>query len=470
MKIIPVIMAGGNGTRLWPMSRKAYPKQFLSLIDDQTLIQQTCKRAKAISNDQMLIICNEEHRFLCAEQLRQLGITNAQILLEPVGKNTAPAIGLAAEFIKQQYGDAVMVVLSADHYIEDLAYFADTVRYGCERALTGEIITFGVTPTKPETGYGYINKGEQLSQGIFKISQFVEKPTLEVATEYLDSGEYLWNSGMFTMLASSYLNELITYQPEIQVNCQKAIADAQSDLEFIKPHKEWFVKCPEDSIDYAVMEKTNKGSVIEFKGVWNDIGAWSSIWELSEKDENGNCSVGKTELLNSHNNYVNSKEKLTAVLGLNDIIVIDTKDALLIADKNQVQDIKQLVNRLKLTDIELIENHREVYRPWGHYDSIANDVRYQVKKISVLPGHKLSVQMHYHRAEHWIVVKGTAHVTIGDKEKIVCENESVYIPIGEIHSLENKGKIPLELIEIQSGAYLGEDDIVRFQDNYGRVS
>ncbi|MCF1456669.1 MAG: mannose-1-phosphate guanylyltransferase/mannose-6-phosphate isomerase [Shewanella sp.] len=470
MKIIPVIMAGGNGTRLWPLSRKAFPKQFLKLIGEKTLLQQTCERAAAVSSDEIVLICNEEHRFLCAEQLRQQGLTNYKILLEPVGKNTGPAIALAAAYIKEHHEDAVMVVMSADHYIEDIAYFADTSRFAAENALQGDIITFGITPTHAETGYGYIRKGLDVSAGIHQINKFVEKPNKATAESYLNSGEYLWNSGMFIMLASSYLAELAIFEPEMQILCEKGIQHAATDMDFIRPCPETFSQCPENSIDYAVMEKTHKGRVIEFNSKWSDIGAWSSIWELAEKDAAGNHCTGETTLVNAKQNLIYSPEKRTAVLGLDNVIVIDTKDALLVAAKDQVQDIKQVVEQLKAQVPELTENHRLVYRPWGHYDSIGQGERYQVKKISVKPGEKLSVQMHYHRAEHWIVVKGTAHVTIGQQETLVSENESVYIPIGEVHCLENKGKIPLELIEVQSGAYLGEDDIVRFNDIYGRVN
>ncbi|WP_309247274.1 mannose-1-phosphate guanylyltransferase/mannose-6-phosphate isomerase [Shewanella sp. VB17] len=468
--MIPVIMAGGSGTRLWPMSRKAYPKQFLQLVGEKTLIQQTCERASAISKEAPIIICNEDHRFLCAEQLRQIGIESAKILLEPIGKNTAPAIALAAEYIQQQFDDAVMVVMSADHYIDDTAYFADTVRYVCEHAYNGHIITFGVTPTQPETGYGYIKKGAASHNGIYNIAEFVEKPNKETAIRYMQSQDYLWNSGMFTMKASSYLAELVKFEPQMYDACHKAVKQAKEDLEFIRPDKTAFAICPENSIDYAVMENTDKGLVIEFQSSWSDIGSWSSIWELADKDVSGNHCQGETILVNAHNNYVHSLEKHIAILGLDNLIVIDTKDALLIANKDQVQNIKQVVEQLKAGSPQLTENHRQVYRPWGHYDSIGSGERYQVKKITVSSGEKLSVQMHYHRAEHWIVVKGTANVTVGEKETLVTENQSVYIPIGEIHSLENKGKIPLELIEVQSGTYLGEDDIVRFTDIYGRVS
>ncbi|MGR5322979.1 mannose-1-phosphate guanylyltransferase/mannose-6-phosphate isomerase [Vibrio sp. DNB22_17_1] len=470
MKIIPVIMAGGTGSRLWPLSRKLFPKQFHKLFGDKSLLQETCERAVAVSNDEMILICNEEHRFLCAEHLREIGLTNYKIILEPVGKNTAPAIALAAEYIQQKHSDAVMAVMSSDHYIEDVEYFVDTFRFAAECAVQGNIITFGITPTHAETGYGYIRKGSEVSNHTNEIVEFVEKPSRDIAESYLQSGQYLWNSGMFTMLASIYIEELAQYSPQIRVGCLESIQKATIDQDFIRPCPIAFQNCPEDSIDYAVMEKTSKGLVIEFTKKWSDVGAWSSILDLAEKDELGNYCTGKTTLMKAENNLVYSPEKRTALLGLSGVIVIDTKDALLIAAKGHVQDIKTVVEQIKQEQPELIENHRLAYRPWGNYDSICQGERYQVKKISVKPGEKLSVQMHYHRAEHWIVVKGTAHVTIGQNEKLVSENESVYIPIGEVHALENKGKVPLELIEVQSGTYLGEDDIVRFNDRYGRVN
>lgn len=468
MKIIPVIMAGGSGTRLWPLSRGSYPKQFLKLVDDTTMLQQTYERAKAFTSESPIVICNEEHRFIAAEQLRLSGVKNPTLILEPIGRNTAPAIALAAQHI-QQVEDAVMVVLSADHYIEDTQELVNQVLKAADAATAGSMLTFGITPTQPETGYGYIKKSQDESSGIYQIEEFVEKPNAKLAQEYLDSGSYLWNSGMFVFTASAYLSELEAYRPDIANACQRSMQLAETDLSFIRPNEAEFNKCADESIDYAVMEKTNKSKVIPLTAGWSDIGAWSSLWEISEKCDKNNAIEGDVIAIDSNDCYVHSREKLTSILGLENIVVVDTKDALLVANKDRVQDIKKIVNEIKENHAPLAKTHREVYRPWGVYDSIDNGQRYQVKRITVKPAAKLSVQMHHHRAEHWIVVSGTAKVSIDGETKLVAENESVYIPIGSVHSLENPGKIPLELIEVQSGGYLGEDDIVRFEDKYGRV-
>mgnify|MGYP000112002804 CR=1 FL=1 len=459
-------MAGGSGTRLWPLSRGMYPKQFLPLVGEDTMLQQTCRRAAAVSTEAPIIICNEEHRFIASEQIRLSGIQGAKLILEPEGKNTAPAVAIAALQVLLE-DDAVLLVLSADHYIKDTDKFVDTVLKAASAAEQGGMITFGIAPTAPETGYGYILKGKPDGE-LNLVDSFVEKPDLETAQQYLDSGQYLWNSGMFVFKASAYLSELKAYQPEILLACEKAMALAVSDMDFIRPNKDAFSLCPDDSIDYAVMEKTSLAKVISFAADWSDVGSWSSLWDVTEKDANGNSKVGDVILTDTNTSYIHSNEKLTAVLGLDDIVVVDTKDALLVANKNKVQDIKKIVNQLKAESRSQTNHHREVYRPWGVYDSIDSGKRYQVKRITVKPGAKLSVQMHHHRAEHWIVVSGTAKVTIGHQEKLISENQSVYIPIGETHSLENPGRIPLELIEVQSGSYLGEDDIVRFSDKYGR--
>ena len=460
-------MAGGSGTRLWPLSRGMYPKQFLPLVGEDTMLQQTCKRAAAVSTEAPIIICNEEHRFIASEQIRLSGIQGAKLILEPEGKNTAPAVAIAA--LQVLLGeDAVLLVLSADHYIEDTNKFVETVLKAAKSAEQGGMVTFGISPTAPETGYGYILKGKADGE-LNLVESFVEKPNAEIAQQYLDSGEYLWNSGMFVFTASAYLNELSTHQPDILNACEKAMALANVDMDFIRPNKEAFSVCPDDSIDYAVMEKTSNAKVISFAADWSDVGSWSSLWDVNPKDADNNSVVGDVILSDTKSSYVHSNEKLTAVLGLEDIVIVDTKDALLVANKHKVQDIKSIVNQLKEQGRSQTSHHREVYRPWGIYDSIDNGERYQVKRITVKSGAKLSVQMHHHRAEHWIVVSGTAKVRIGEEEKLVSENESVYIPIGETHSLENPGRIPLELIEVQSGSYLGEDDIVRFEDKYGRV-
>ena len=468
MKIIPVIMAGGSGTRLWPLSRGSYPKQFLKLVGESTMLQQTYERTKAFTNENPIVICNEEHRFIAAEQLRLCGVNNPTLILEPVGRNTAPAIALAANHIIQD-DDAVMVVLSADHYIENTQALADQVLKGSDAAVTGSMVTFGITPTQPETGYGYIKKSAKEISGLFDIEKFVEKPNAQLAQEYLDSGEYLWNSGMFVFTASAYLSELNIHRVDIASACQKAMHQAEVDMSFIRPDPVEFESCADESIDYAVMEKTQKAKVIPLTAGWSDIGAWSSLWDISPKCTNNNAIEGDVIAIDSNNCYVHSREKLTSILGLENIVVVDTKDALLVANKDSVQDIKKIVNQIKENHAPLARTHREVYRPWGVYDSIDNGARYQVKRITVKPAAKLSVQMHHHRAEHWIVVSGTAKVCIDGEAKLVAENESVYIPIGSVHSLENPGKIPLELIEVQSGGYLGEDDIVRFEDKYGRA-
>lgn len=468
MKIIPVIMAGGSGTRLWPLSRGSYPKQFLKLVGETTMLQQTYERAKQFTNENPIVICNEEHRFIAAEQLRLSGVKNPTLILEPVGRNTAPAIALAANQILQNE-DAVMVVLSADHFIKDTPALVDQVLRASDAAVTGSMVTFGITPTQPETGYGYIKKSYQEHGGLFDIAQFVEKPNAKLAQAYYESGEYLWNSGMFVFTASAYLSELNEYRNDIAGACQKSMENAEVDMSFIRPDAQEFEKCADESIDYAVMEKTQKAKVIPLTAGWSDIGAWSSLWDISPKTTDNNAIEGDVISVDSKDCYVHSHEKLTSILGLENIVVVDTKDALLVASKDRVQDIKKIVNEIKENHPPLAKTHREVYRPWGVYDSIDNGQRYQVKRITVNPAAKLSVQMHHHRAEHWIVVSGTAKVSVDGETKLVAENESVYIPIGSVHSLENPGKIPLELIEIQSGGYLGEDDIVRFEDKYGRV-
>lgn len=468
MKIIPVIMAGGSGTRLWPLSRGSYPKQFLKLVGDTTMLQQTYERAKEFTSENPIVICNEEHRFIAAEQLRLSGVKNPTLILEPAGRNTAPAIALAANHIIQEE-DAVMVVLSADHYIKDTQALVEQVRKASDAAVTGSMVTFGITPNQPETGYGYIKKSTKEAGGIFDIVQFVEKPNANLAQQYLDSGEYLWNSGMFVFTASAYLSELNEHRNDIASACKNAMAKAEMDMSFIRPDPEEFKLCADESIDYAVMEITQKAKVIPLTAGWSDIGAWSSLWDISAKTSDNNAIEGDVISVDSKDCYVHSHEKLTSILGLENIVVVDTKDALLVARKDRVQDIKKIVNEIKENHAPLAKTHREVYRPWGVYDSIDNGSRYQVKRITVKPEAKLSVQMHHHRAEHWIVVSGVAKVSIDGETSLVAENESVYIPVGSVHALENPGKIPLELIEVQSGSYLGEDDIVRFEDRYGRA-
>lgn len=466
----PIILAGGTGSRLWPMSREALPKQFLSLTGSYSMLQQTINRCTPMTQQPPMVICNEEHRFLVAEQIRQLKRQHSGILLEPVGRNTAPAIALAAlQLCQQNKAEELMMVLAADHLVADEAAFAASIESGRDAATAGKLVTFGIVPTEPHTGYGYIQSGQSIDEKTFSIAQFVEKPSLETAKSYLENGRYYWNSGMFLFRADVFLHELKQCRPDIYQACEQAMAGTSSDLDFIRPNVDAFIACPSDSIDYAVMESTKNGVVVPMDAGWNDVGSWSSLWETSEhKDAQNNVHYGDVIAINSQRNYVNAESRLVATVGVSDCVVVETKDAILVAHKDQVQDIKQVVAKLKSDERSEYKLHRQVYRPWGSYDSIDNGQRYQVKRIEVRPGEKLSVQMHHHRAEHWIVVSGTAKVQIGDTETLVTENESVFIPVGEVHSLENPGKIMLELIEVQSGSYLGEDDIVRFSDRYGR--
>lgn len=469
--MIPVIMAGGSGSRLWPKSRAAMPKQFLALTDNNTMLQNTISRLDGLSISPTIVICNEAHRFLVAEQLRQHDVENGGILLEPVGRNTAPAIALAALQSMKTGDDPVLLILAADHLIKNTESFHKAIANAQELANQDKLVTFGIVPDCAHTGYGYIRKGEQLNQAEtgFAVSKFVEKPDAITAQKYLDNGDYFWNSGMFMFKASRYLEELGKYAPEMLEVCKKAISTEAKDLDFVRIDAEIFATCPDDSVDYAVMEKTEDAAMVPLDAGWNDVGSWSSLWETADqKDKQGNVTVGDVMLTDVNDSYVNSEERLIAVIGLDDVVVVETKDAILVANKNKVQDIKTIVNELKAKQRPEFEFHREVFRPWGSYDSIDNGDRFQVKRITVNPGEKLSVQMHHHRAEHWIVVSGTAKVTNGEDTFLVTENESTYIPIGVVHALENPGKVPLELIEVQSGSYLGEDDIVRFSDRYGR--
>jgi mannose-1-phosphate guanylyltransferase len=465
----PVVLAGGSGSRLWPKSRAALPKQFLALTSEHTMLQETLARLKGTQAENPVVICNDAHRFLVAEQLRKSGEQHGGIILEPVGRNTAPAIALAALHATQHGEDPVLLILAADHLIKDIDTFHDAIAKAEILANQGKLVTFGIVPDQPHTGYGYIKAGEAIAPG-FGVQEFVEKPDMATAKDYVASGKYYWNSGMFMFKASRYLEELAKYAPEILNVCKTAIASETNDLDFIRIDADIFAGCPDDSIDYAVMEKTSSAVVVPLDAGWSDVGSWSSLWETAQnKDADGNVIIGDAILDDVHNSYINAEERLISVIGLDDVVVVETKDAVMVAHKDKVQNIKNVVNILKAEKRPEFEFHREVFRPWGSYDSIDNGDRFQVKRIAVKPGEKLSVQMHHHRAEHWIVVSGTASVTIGENTQLVTENESVYIPIGEVHALENPGKIPLELIEVQSGAYLGEDDIVRFSDRYGRT-
>lgn len=466
--LTPVIMAGGSGTRLWPMSRQLNPKQFLRLFNEYSLLQNTLLRLQGLQLATPMVICNLEHRFMVAEQLRQLGEQQARIILEPVGRNTAPAIALAALESVHAGDDQLLLVLAADHYIKDIDKYQQQILNAIPLAEEGKLVTFGIVPTKPETGYGYVQRGSQFSESAYNIECFVEKPDLEKAQKYLDSGNYYWNSGIFLFRASSYLKELERFQPDILKCCNDAYRSAKHDLDFIRIDQNLFSQCLDISIDYAVMENTSLGVVVPLDVGWNDIGSWSALWEVGEKDQSGNVMRGDTLVFDTSNSLIQADHRLVSVVGVEDLVVVETKDAVFVSHKDRVQEVKRVVNTIRNDGRHEHMNHREVYRPWGIYDSIDQGERYQVKRITVKPGAKLSLQMHHHRAEHWVVVKGTAQVRIEDKDFLITENESTFIPVGRLHSLKNPGKIPLELIEVQSGTYLGEDDIIRYEDNYGR--
>ena len=461
--ILPVIMAGGSGSRLWPLSRTHYPKQFLSLASDNTMLQDTVFRLSGIEHQPPFFICNHEHRFTVAEQLRKAEIQHSGIVLEPVGRNTAPAVALAALNAVKNGDDPLLLVLAADHVIKNNDAFIASVEAAVPEAEQGNLVTFGIVPTAPETGYGYIKQGLARSENSYSVDSFVEKPCLEKAAEYLASGEYYWNSGLFLFRASVYLEELEKYRPDILVACKKAHLSSYPDLDFIRLDEEVFAHCPDESIDYAVMEPTENAVVVPMDAQWNDVGSWSAIWEVNDKDDSGNATKGDVLTEDTRNSYLYSQSKLVTTVGVDDLIVIETKDAVLVAHKDKVQGVKNIVNKLKAEERSEYLRHREVYRPWGSHDAIAEGDRFHVKQLVVKPGERTAIQMHYHRAEHWVVVSGTARVIRGDKEFYLSENESTYIPIGMEHAIENPGKVPLEIIEVRSGSYLGEDDIVRIQ-------
>ncbi|MGF1750762.1 mannose-1-phosphate guanylyltransferase/mannose-6-phosphate isomerase [Vibrio cionasavignyae] len=463
--ILPVIMAGGSGSRLWPLSRSLFPKQFISLASDLTMLQETIKRLDGVEHSAPIIICNDEHRFLVAEQLRQQNVECEGIILEPVGRNTAPAIALAALQAVQRDGDPLLLVLAADHVIQDPAAFIDSVEQAISPAKEGNLITFGIVPSKPETGYGYIKQGQRCGKA-FKVDQFVEKPDLETAQSYLDSGEYYWNSGMFLFRASRYLQELKAFRPDIYHACEAAINGARHDLDFTRLDEEAFSACPDESVDYAVMEKTNSALVVPMDAGWSDVGSFSALWEVSAKNSDGNVTKGDVLTEQTRDSYIYAQNKLVSTVGVSNLVVVETKDAILVADKDKVQDVKSIVNALKKNGRSEALQHREVYRPWGSHDEIAQGNRYHVKHLRVKPGERTALQLHHHRAEHWVVVQGTAKVSNGDKSYLLSENESTYIPLGAAHRIENPGKVDLHLIEVRSGSYLEEDDIVRLEE-YG---
>ncbi len=473
--IKPVVLSGGSGTRLWPLSRQLYPKQLLPLVGDKTLLQDTIIRLENFPNvsDTVTVICNDSHRFLVAEQLREINVKADALLLEPVGRNTAPALTLAAIANREAGHDDVLLVMPADHVIQDTNTFQKILTEGSKLASQNMLVTFGIVPTKAETGFGYIKQGKAIDGESFVIDEFVEKPNAETAQKYLDSGEFLWNSGMFMMKASIWLAQIGQHASAILSACEKAYAEGKEELDFYRIDNDAFTACPSDSIDYAVAEKMISGSktkaaVVRLDAGWSDVGAWSELWNIGDKDKDGNVTQGDVVAINSENSMFHSQERLIAAVGLKETIVVETADAILVAHRDHVQDVKQVVEWIKAEGRDEHIAHRCVYRPWGNYDSIDMGERYQVKRITVNPGEILSLQMHHHRAEHWIVVSGTASVTRGDETFLVTENQSTYIPIGTKHRLENKGAIPLEMIEVQSGSYLGEDDIVRFEDVYGR--
>ncbi|MFG1172058.1 mannose-1-phosphate guanylyltransferase/mannose-6-phosphate isomerase [Erwiniaceae bacterium CAU 1747] len=467
--VIPIIMAGGTGSRLWPMSRELYPKQFLRLNGEQSMLQDTVSRLDGLNVSEPLLICNEQHRFLAAEQLRQINQLSNNIILEPVGRNTAPAIALAALSATAKGENPLLLILAADHVIEDKEAFHQAVLSATPLAEQGKLVTFGIVATGPETGYGYIQRGDAFGESAFGVKRFVEKPDLQTATEYLASGEYYWNSGMFLFSAKRYLEELGEFRPDILAACQLAMSDVKVDAvqDFIRVDVEAFSACPDESVDYAVMEKTTDAVVIPLDAGWNDVGSWSALWEVNQRDDNGNALTGDIFTHKTSNCYINTDDTLVAAIGVENLVIVNTKDAVLVIDKSQVQNVKKVVEFLKSNDRREYRLHRESYRPWGRHDKVVDAPRYQINRVTVKPGGKFSLQKHLHRAEHWVVLSGTAEVTLEGKTYLLTENQSTFIPIGSVHMLENPGKIPLELLEISSGSYLGEDDIIRLKDHYG---
>lgn len=464
MKICAIVLAGGSGTRLWPLSRSMQPKQFLSLKGEESMLQATINRLSSLDISSTIIVTNKQHRFIVSEQLKQINLTNYSIILEPFGRNTAPAAALSAFSVDE---DTLLLILSADHIIQDQDSFSKMISEAISLADSGKLITFGIKPKEANTNYGYIKKGEPEGEG-FRVDKFIEKPSQEDALKLISDESYFWNSGMFLFKASSYLNELQKLRPDIHSICKSAIKKITEDLDFIRIDEKTFESCPNESIDYAVMEKTDKAVLFPMQIDWNDVGSWTSLWEINEKDENNNVSIGDVMLLDSKDSYIQGDERLIAAIGLDNLVIISTKDALMVSNKNTVHKVKEIVEELKTNNREEWQSHLEVFRPWGKFISIDKGNNYQVKRITVKPGAKLSLQMHHHRSEHWVVVSGEASVTKGEDIFTLNENESTYIPPKVIHSIENTKDIDLEIIEVQSGEYLGEDDIVRFEDIYGR--
>ena len=470
-RIHPVILSGGSGTRLWPLSRRSFPKQLLPLTGDATLLQETARRVEP--GDRVappLIVCNDEHRFIIAEQMRAIGVEPAAIVLEPMARNTAPAIAAAAIIVAEADPDGVLLVLSSDHVIRDVQAFRAAVDLAAEAAAQGALTTFGIVPESPETGYGYIRKGEPLDgvAGVARVAEFVEKPDAARAASFLESGEYAWNSGMFVFPGAELLGELERLEPDMLMACREAVAQSTRDLNFTRLDGAAFGAARKVSIDHAVMEHTDRAATVTADIGWSDVGSWSALWEIGERDAEGNVTVGDVVLRDAKDSYVRASGRLVAAIGVEDLAIVETDDAVLVAPRARSQEVKEIVGQLEAANRSEASEHPRVYRPWGYYQGIAEGDRFQVKQISVKPGEKLSLQMHHHRAEHWVVVQGTAIVTNGDEKLMLSENQSTFIPIGARHRLENPGEIDLTLIEVQSGAYLGEDDIVRFDDVYGR--
>ena len=469
--IYPVILSGGSGTRLWPMSRSLYPKQLLALIGETSLLQQTVRRVAGQPGfAPPLIVANEEHRFIIAEQLREIGVEAAGLLLEPVGRNTAPAAAVAALRIAESAADGLVLIMPSDHAIADPKAFHQAIERAAGAAKAGRLVTFGITPDRAETGYGYIAGGKPIEgcEGTLAVARFIEKPKAADAERYVAAGDYFWNSGIFLFPAAVYLAELERLRPDMLAACKEALAKAKSDADFIRLDKAAFEKCPGDSIDYAVMERTASAAVVPVSMGWSDLGSWDALWEMSDKDAAGNALAGNVVAEDTKNCYLRSENGLVAAIGVEDLVVVATDDAVMVAPRNRTQEVKTLVGRLLQEGHDQADALPTVHRPWGTYRSIHNGQRVQVKHITVKPGAKLSLQMHHHRAEHWVVVQGTAKIVRGNEELVLTEDQSTYIPLGTAHRLENPGKIPLHVIEVQSGSYLGEDDIVRFEDHYGR--
>ncbi len=468
--ITPVILSGGSGTRLWPLSRETHPKQFINLVNDNSLLGDTVERVKGLDDvKHLIVVSNEEHRFMVAGCLQtHNNLSKSSIILEPVGRNTAPAIALAAYKAIEADADAVLLIMPADHVINDGPKFSDAVLKGKAAALDGKLATFGIVPDSPHTGYGYIQSGKQ--QGDWAdVDHFVEKPDEETAKKYISSGDYYWNSGMFMFRADRYLEELGKFNPEMIAVCRCSIENSSTDLDFTRVDAETFATSPDDSIDYAVMEKTDSAVVVTLDAGWSDVGSWSALWDIHQQDEQGNVCKGDVITEDVNNSYIHSESRLVAAIGIDNHVIVETNDVILVADKSRVQDVKKLVAQVKQQERHEHRFHKKVHRPWGTYEGITNSKRFQVKRIMVKPGSKLSLQKHHHRAEHWVVVQGTALITRGDEQLLLTEDQSTYIPLGTIHRLENPGVIPLEIIEVQTGSYLGEDDIVRLEDTYGRA-